>query len=414
MKELILENLENPKELEILYRKDKNQFVEEFRELYPKYKDHKVFQVWHERLDYEQTSISWGNRAQILFVITIAVLAGIYAKFPDIFSIDEEFFYPRNFSFIVIPFLAAFFAWTNKLGSKRVGLIFLITFIALLYINLLPNAPNSDSIILACIHLPLVLWGLFGLSYVGRNFKNLQKRLEFLRFNGDLVVMSALLFIAGAITSAITIGLFDIININIEEVYFRYIVVFGMPVIPILGTYLAYLNPQLVGKISPLIAKIFTPLVLIILTVYTATIIITGSELYQDRDFLMLFNVVLIAVIALVFFSIAESHDKRMSMSNKFILLLLSLVTIVVNAIALSAILFRISEWGVTPNRLAVLGGNVLIFINLSIVTGSIFMSIRKSTAISEVGRKIASYLPIYIVWAAVVAFMFPLIFNFV
>ncbi|MEX2568811.1 MAG: hypothetical protein WD431_22910, partial [Cyclobacteriaceae bacterium] len=40
-----------------------------------------------------------------------------------------------------------------------------------------------------------------------------------------------------------------------------------------------------------------------------------------------------------------------------WVLLLLSAVTIIVNGITLSAILFRISEWGITPNRAAVLGG---------------------------------------------------------
>jgi uncharacterized membrane protein YozB (DUF420 family) len=96
-----------------------------------------------------------------------------------------------------------------------------------------------------------------------------------------------------------------------------------------------------------------------------------------------------------------------------WILFLLSVVTIVVNGVALSAILFRISEWGITPNRAAVLGSNVLILINLLLVTVQLVKVLSKKADITGVGKAIAFYLPIYIVWAIIVTFIFPLIFGF-
>jgi hypothetical protein len=88
-------------------------------------------------------------------------------------------------------------------------------------------------------------------------------------------------------------------------------------------------------------------------------------------------------------------------------------VTVVVNGIALSAIVFRISEWGITPNRAAVLGGNILILINLLLVTGQLFSSVRRKADTSGVGSIIAYYLPVYCVWTMIVTFVFPLIFGF-
>ncbi len=61
--------------------------------------------------------------------------------------------------------------------------------------------------------------------------------------------------------TGITIGLFSLLGINIEQFYFENIVIFALPAVPILGTYLIQTNPQLVGKVSPVIAKIFSPLV---------------------------------------------------------------------------------------------------------------------------------------------------------
>ncbi|UJH92133.1 hypothetical protein LZ575_06015 [Antarcticibacterium sp. 1MA-6-2] len=108
-----------------------------------------------------------------------------------------------------------------------------------------------------------------------------------------------------AIMTGITIGLFSLIGINIEQFYFEYVVVFGLPAIPILGTYLTQTNPHLVGKISPVIARIFSPLVLVMLVIYLVAMLYSGKDPYNDREFLLIFNVLLIGVMAIIFFSVA-------------------------------------------------------------------------------------------------------------
>src|SRR5690606_14182910 len=227
------------------------------------------------------------------------------------------------------------------------------------------------------------------------------------------VVMTTLIVIAGGILTAITIGLFQLIGINIEEFYFQNIVVFGLPAAPIFGTYLIQTNPQLVGKVSPVIAKIFSPLVLVMLVIYLVAMIFSGKDPYNDREFLLIFNALLIGVMAIIFFSIAETSSTTKTKAEIWILLLLSVVTIIVNGIALSAIVFRIAEWGITPNRLAVLGGNVLILINLFLVTAQLTKVVSNKADINSVGITIARYLPVYIVWTIVVTFIFPFVFGF-
>ena len=68
------------------------------------------------------------------------------AKLPEILSIDEEYFYSRNAGFLVFPFLAAYFVWKNKLPVKKIALLAGIMAIALVFINLLPNNPTSDTV----------------------------------------------------------------------------------------------------------------------------------------------------------------------------------------------------------------------------------------------------------------------------
>src|SRR5690606_19138556 len=153
----------------------------------------------------------------------------------------------------------------------------------------------------------LFLWSILGLAFVGERRNNEEKRLGFLKYNGDLVVMTTLILIAGGIMSAITVNLFSLIGFNIEETYFNYVGIFGIAAAPIVGTYLTQTNPQLVGKVSPVIAKLFSPLVTVMLAVYLIAILYSGKDPYNDRDSLLLFNGLLIGVLALIFFSIAES-----------------------------------------------------------------------------------------------------------
>jgi hypothetical protein len=380
--------------------------------LYPALKDNNL-KFWYERLNFAREEISWGTRKDLVFVIIASLLAGLIAKLPDLLPINEDFFYPRNIGFIIFPALMAYFAWKNKLSTGKIAFIVGATLVGLVFINSLPDIKQSDTLILSCVHLVLVLWCVLGYAYVSERRNNEEKRLSFLKYNGDLVVITTLIVIAGGILTGITIGLFSIIGFNIERFYFENIVVFGLPAAPILGTYLTQANPQLVGKVSPVIAKIFSPLVLVMLVIYLVAMVYSGKNPYNDREFLLIFNALLIGVMAIIFFSVAETSKTTKSQAEIWVLFLLSVVTVIVNGIALSAILFRISEWGITPNRAAILGGNVLILINLLLVTAQLFRVLSKKADITGIGKAITFYLPIYFLWTIIVTFIFPLIFGF-
>ena len=413
MREEIIANINEPRQLEKLYRSNKQAFKREFNLLYNSLQDNATARVWFERLNYENDEISWGAKNDLKYIILASLIAGIVAKFPEIFSIDEDFFFPRNIAFIVFPLLTIYFWWKQKSTRKNLTISLTIVAISAIYINLLPDNKQSDTLILACIHLPLLLWAVLGFSFTGNDFKNPLTRLDFLRYNGNLVVMTTIILIAGGLMTGITLGLFSLIDVNIENWYFKYIVVWGLAASPLLATFLVQSNPQLVNHVSPIIAKIFTPLVLITLVVYLVVVVQVGKDPYNDRDFLLLFNLLLIGVMALILFSSIEQTGSSGKKSESYLLLALSTVTILINGIALSAILFRIAEWGFTPNRTAILGSNLLILTNLIITTRHLFNTIRNRNMIDSVGISIAAFIPIYAIWAFVVTFIFPLIFSF-
>ena len=60
MKNEILTHLNDPSELEKLYRNNRAPFTQEFRTLYPELKGNLLADFWNERLRYESDDISWG------------------------------------------------------------------------------------------------------------------------------------------------------------------------------------------------------------------------------------------------------------------------------------------------------------------------------------------------------------------
>lgn len=413
MRDQIISNLGNHRELEQLFRSDEEEFKREFNEIYPQFENNLLANFWNERINYDElTAEKPDNSAELFLTIIASLLAGTIAKIPAYFSIDSEYFYPRYTGFIVFPLLTAYFILKSRLTLKTTIFIAASYIISLIYITLLPGNQGSDTLRLACIHLPLFLWSLSGLAFTGGKFNNYEGRLAFLKYNGDLTVMSALLLISGIIFTAITMSLFKLIDVDAEK-YFEYVGVYGVSAIPIAGTYLIGKNPKIVNRISPVIAKVFSPIVLVTLVVYLIAMIITGKDPYNDREFLLHFNFLLVGVLVIILFAASGSPKRKENRSEILILLLLSAVTIVVNGIALSAIIFRISEWGITPNRLAVLGSNILVLTNLLIVAERLFQFVCRNKKISDVESSITHFLPVYTAWSMIVTFIFPVVFDF-
>jgi uncharacterized membrane protein len=120
----------------------------------------------------------------------------------------------------------------------------------------------------------------------------------------------------------------------------------------------------------------------------------------------------LLGVMAIIVFSVSEASGSIKRKFSELVLFILSLVTLIINLIALSAIFYRLGEFGLTPNRLAVLGSNIMIFINLILITIDLFKINFKKAEPEKVELTISKYLPVYVIWVLIVVFGFPLFFG--
>jgi hypothetical protein len=413
MNESILAHIDDPVQLEKLYRENNAEFKKQFNEIYPNYKDKIGLQVWNERLNYESEKLALGSKNEISAVIILILVGGLIANIPNLTGINEESFFSKNVALIVFSILSAYFIWRQQINLNKILIPVVAIVMSAIYVNLIPNYNKSDSAMLVGIHLPLFLWSILGYVYIGAKLNDHPRKIEFLKFNGDLIIMCAIILLSCMVFTLITFGLFELINIKIEENYFRYFAVWWIAAIPMIASFLLQNNPQLISKVSPIIAKIFTPLVFINLLVYLTAVIYTGKYPYNDRNLLLVFNVLLIGVMALILFSVAEAGKNNKGLFTLYILFGLSILTIIINSIALSAISFRILQYGMTPNRIAVLGGNILIFIHLLIVSFKLYKSVRNKAKLEEVETSIAQFLPIYSIWTAIIVFILPFIFHY-
>ena len=86
---------------------------------------------------------------------------------------------------------------------------------------------------------------------------------------------------------------------------------------------------------------------------------------------------------------------------------------LVVDGVALAAIAARISEFGFTPNRVAALGENLILLVNLAWSAWLYARFLRHRGSFADLERWQVAYLPVYAVWAAVVIVVFPPLFGY-
>lgn len=413
MENAIKNNLENPEVLEQLFRKNRKRFEKAFLNIYPEISSNPLAKFWFTRLTAENKMFDVTLK-EITYVLISCFIVSIIMLIPWLFGFNpnDNNFYERNLALTALFGVTIYTAILKNINLKKTLAILGFFIISAIYLNVLPKS-ESSSIILIYLHLPFLLWFTFGIVFSEFDLKNNEKRIEFIKFNGDLAIMFGIFAIAGMILTAFTIGLFSAIGINVEKIYIELIVIPGVVSVPIICTFLINKFDYLSNKIAAIIANIFNPLILITLIIYLISIIAKGNNPFINRDFLIIFNAMLIGVVALIIFSISERTNNSTNNYYTIIFTALSTIALLINVIALLAILYRITEYGITPNRLAVIGSNILFFTHLILILTNLLKVIQKKQNLTIIERVTAKFLPYYVIWLIFVVFILPLIFNF-
>jgi hypothetical protein len=331
----------------------------------------------------------------------------------ELAGVSEDEFFAKNVSLLILPFLAAYFAWKRGVDRGtwvRLALPFLA---AAIVINLVPFGGNSQTLTLAGMHLPIALWMVIGMAYAGSRWASSGGRMDFVRFTGELLIYYALIALGGGVLTGFTLLIFSAIGVDTEWLVGRWIVPCGATGAVLVAAWLVEAKQSVVENMAPVLTRLFSPLFTIVLLTFAITMAFRWSPILIERDVLIAFDLLLVLVLGLVVYS-ASARDPE-APPNLFdrLQLLLVVSALAVDVIALAAVGARISEYGFTPNRVAALGENLILLVNLA-WTARVYASfLRGRTPFTALEQWQTRYLPVFSVWAAIVVLVFPPVFGY-
>ena len=353
-----------------------------------------------------------------MMVFGFAFGAAAAVKVPSLFGVPigsdgTESFYIRNASLFVLPFLCAYFIWKRAAGLK-VGMALAAVFIAAAAtINGYPFDIRGDTLPLAALHLPIALWLAAGVAYVGGSWFASPRRMDFVRFSGELFIYFVLIALGGGVFVAFTAMLFNAIGIDPEWFIGSWLVPCGAAGAVLVASWLVEAKQSVIENMAPVLTRLFTPLFTILLLAFLATMAWTGNPIDVGREVLIAFDLLLVLVVALVLYAVSARDP--LAPPNLFdrLQLLLIVAALLVDLAALTAIGMRISEFGLTPNRVAALGENIILLAGLTVSAWLYLRFITGKDAFRALERWQVTYLPVYSLWAAIVVTTFPPLFGF-
>jgi hypothetical protein len=375
--------------------------------------------LWKQLVLVPDATAEGGGRWRDLGVlVALAVGAGIAVKLL-LAGADAEVFL-LNAAFAVLPFLAGYFAWSRRLpariGAVLVGLAAVVAVVVNLYpFALYDRSPSPGmTFVLTATHLPVLLWLLLGVAYTAGAWRDHPRRMDFVRFTGELLIYFALLALGGGLLLGLTLAVFGIVDIDIEPFFEGWLLPFAVPGAFLVAAWLVEAKKNVVENMAPVLTRVFTPLTLLLLVAAFGALLTGGPLAAVDRNLLILMDAILVLVLALLLYSISARDPLTPGRPFDWLQLALVIAAFAVNTVALTAMVTRIADAGWTANKTAALGLNVVLLVHLVGTGWLLWRFLRRRGTFDAVERWQTRYLPVYVAWTAVVALAFPPLFGFV
>jgi hypothetical protein len=358
-----------------------------------------------------------GTRREAVVAFGLAVLAAIAIKLPELFGLTLENnggFYARNISLFVFPLVAGYFVWKRAAGPATRRWLAAGFVAAAVFANIYPFTPEGHTEILTALHLPIALWIVVGVAYAGGRWGEPGVRMDFVRFSGELFIYYVLIALGGGVLTAFTAMLFQAIGIDPEPFLQRWMVPCGALGAVVIASWLVEAKQSVIENMAPVLTRLFTPMFAIVLIVYLGTMTFTGRMIEFNRELLIAFDLLLVVVLGLLLYSISARDPQAPRNVFDWMQVVLVISALLVDALALWTIASRISELGFTPNRVAALGENVILLVNLAWSAVLYVRFLRGRGPFTDLERWQTNYLPVYGIWAAIVVAVFPPLFRYI
>lgn len=348
----------------------------------------------------------------------------------NIFFIDSFYFY--IFYFFCFSLI---FNINSKFNLRNIAIIFLsFLFVSILnlsttffaVINTIENMElYSQFYYIKYIFSVIIFFIIIALSYNGFQVLNSKTISEFFTFSADISIFAAL--ITGVVSTVfgifIAIVLYliqDIIRSLDEKVIIKLILLsisFLSSIFPFL-VYIVY--KKMKTNISIYLSRILMPFSLLFIFILLLLLLMPDIRPYDNRVTFILYNIMLAVIVLNMFFVRA---DYKSSIFTKALYIVLPIVAILFDILVLTSSLYRLAEYGITPNKITLVGTNLVMLGNLVFITffniKSILNIFKNNEDIKDIKNitigdtKNVLYIYVYAAWAFIVCFIMPLFYIF-
>lgn len=429
----ILDAAHNPDGMEDLYHKsiqanEEAEFRLDSQEVFEKDPENLLLSAWSSRfarspLAKQKRTINW------LLAVILGAITGLILWVLS----DSGFTLPDGMPYIVLlwaPIAAIpsiiFLAVVSKRNYlfatiSSIGLIVASVYVLLIYPGIFGIPAQQQYLTLMLIMLPLLCW--IGLGIAVMRFRSPDKdRFAFLIKSIEVMITAGVYLIVGIAFGAISIAMFEALNITLSDSLMRLILAGGFGLIPIMAVATIY-DPSVppaeqdftqgLSKFIYTMMRLLLPLCLLVLVIYICVIPFNFMAPFENRNLLIIYNIMQFAIIGLLIgatpFKVDDLTEKFQSWLRRGIIAV-SILALIISAYALSAVTYRTIMEGITLNRITIIGWNI---INLAILYALLATQPRKYVSgwhvrIHEVFSK--ATIP-YFFWSIFLILILPLLF---
>ncbi|GAA4341515.1 permease prefix domain 1-containing protein [Microbacterium rhizosphaerae] len=348
--------------------------------------------------------------------LAFAVGGAVLVKVPSLLGMPMPEI-TRNAAVLLLPALAAYFLVCRRASPATIIAVAVPFAAAAVLLNVYPFAPGGVTAVLAAVHAAVALWIVTGIAYARGEWRSERARMDFIRFTGEWVVYYALIALGGGVLVALTMGVFSAVGVDATAFVGNWLIPCGAAGAIVIAAWLVEAKQAVIENIAPVLTKVFTPLfTLLLLALIVAAVVqavSTGGFVDAQREVLIIFDLVLVVVVGLLLYALsARGADLRPGWFDRLQVLLVA-AAIIVDLLVLIAMLGRIGAFGASANKIASLGLNVILLVNLA---GSLWLQlgfVRGRSGIGRLERWQTGFLPVYLAWATIVVVVFPPVFGF-
>jgi hypothetical protein len=324
---------------------------------------------------------------------------------PNWFLVDAGLF--------VIPVLIAYFVWSRRMPRRILLGLAAVVVVAALIVNLYPFAPDGQTLVQVAIHFPVLLWFAVGAAYLSDADATWRRRMEFVRFTGEWVIYWVLLALGGGVLMGLTTLILQPIAPDAIGEVMIWVLPSGAAAATIVAAWLVEAKKSVIENIAPVLAAVFTPLFAAMLIVAVVVYATGGIGRDFDRDLVTVFDLLMIVVFGLVLYALSARDRGRPAGILDVMRLVAIVAALILDLLVLVSMLTRVGEFGLTPNRVAALGLNLILVVNLVVTAWISIRMIAGRAAVHRLERWQTGFLPVFVVWVAVVVVVVPPLFDF-